>query len=220
MINEYIGHYGWWLIFYGAFALGASVCLILAIYANVTYRRYFCRDNAAGITGEQAAARILEKMGNRGIPVCHKPGNKTDAYNEAEKKIQLSDAVFAYRSVGAAGVAGHTCAHLVPRQKGRGMYKFQRTAVPLAEFFPILAWPLIVIGYLFGKNWILVNFGILCFLFALLLRLITLPFEYSTALRAQSLLADAGIAAEDELLGIKKLLRASALGYLAKALGI
>ncbi len=217
MINEYIGHYGWWLIFYGAFALGASVCLILAIYANVTYRRYFCRDNAAGITGEQAAARILEKMGNRGIPVCHKPGNKTDAYNEAEKKIQLSDAVFAYRSVGAAGVAG---AHLVPRQKGRGMYKFQRTAVPLAEFFPILAWPLIVIGYLFGKNWILVNFGILCFLFALLLRLITLPFEYSTALRAQSLLADAGIAAEDELLGIKKLLRASALGYLAKALGI
>ncbi len=217
MINEYIGHYGWWLIFYGAFALGASVCLILAIYANVTYRRYFCRDNAAGITGEQAAARILEKMGNRGIPVCHKPGNKTDAYNEAEKKIQLSDAVFAYRSV---GVAAHTCAHLVPRQKGRGMYKFQRTAVPLAEFFPILAWPLIVIGYLFGKNWILVNFGILCFLFALLLRLITLPFEYSTALRAQSLLADAGIAAEDELLGIKKLLRASALGYLAKALGI
>lgn len=221
MTGSLLVRYGCWIVFYGIFAIGVISCLILSMYMNSTYRKCFRKDSKAGMTGAQTAERILQQMGDKGVTVCHTPGIRTESYDEAGKKVHLSDAVYAYDSIGSVGLAAYVCSHIVPYGKGRKMFKFQRMAVPLAEFYSILAWPLIIFGYLFNGNRIWINFGVLCFLFSLFLRLITLPFEFQLSKRALDSLQEGKIVEDEEaLLETKKLLRASVWGYVAKALGL
>ena len=84
--------------------------------------------------------------------------------------------------------------------------------VPLRQQRPIL-----LIGLLFTKSYLLIQIGLLCFFFGVLFQLITLPVEFNASARAVRILENTGMLDQEELRGTRKVLSAAAMTYVAAA---
>ena len=98
--------------------IGAVICMAASAHVNSTYRRYAQVRSRSGMTGKDAAERILHANGIYDVTVHHIPGNLTDHYNPANKTLGLSDATYNSASVAAIGVAAHECGHAIQHAKG------------------------------------------------------------------------------------------------------
>ena len=76
--------------------------------------------------------------------------------------------------------------------------------------------PLILFGFLIGLT-PLIQFGILAFIIAISFQIITLPVEFDASRRAVKTLRENHILSETELRGVKAVLTAAALTYVAAA---
>ena len=169
-----------------------------------------------GMTGAQAAERILRSQGIDYVRVGHVRGNLSVHYDPKNKVLNLSDTVYNSTSVSAIGVAAHECGHAVQDKVGYFLLNFRGSLVPAANFGAQLSWPLIIIGYLFGgAGGTLVKVGILMFCAVVLFHLVTLPVELDASRRALRLLDENGILVEDEVKKTRKVLGAAALTYVA-----
>lgn len=199
--------------------IGAVICLIASARVNTTFHKYSKRRSFSGMTGAQAAERILHAAGIYDVTICHVAGNLTDHYNPSQKTLNLSDAVYASSSVAAIGVAAHECGHAIQHQKNYVPLTLRTAIVPIANIGSTLAWPLILIGLFFTHSTgaMLINLGIFAFSFAVLFQLVTLPVEFDASKRAIRMLGAQGILSDSELPDTKKVLRAAALTYVASA---
>ena len=173
----------------------------------------------SGMTGAQAAERILHSAGIYDVQVRHISGELNDHYDPRNKTLSLSDSTYGSASVAAVGVAAHECGHAIQHQKQYAPLSVRSAIVPLANFGSFAAWPLIVIGLFFTSSTgsFLINIGILCFSFAVLFQLVTLPVEFNASNRAVRILGSTGILGQEELKGTRKVLGAAALTYVAGA---
>ncbi len=212
-------YYHYWDPTYLLVILGAVICMIASARVNSTYHKYSQYRSMAGMTGAQAAERILRAAGICDVTVCHVSGNLTDHYNPAKKTVNLSDSVYGSVSVAAIGVAAHECGHAIQHHKGYVPLSLRTAIVPVANIGSALAWPLILIGLFFTSSTgtFLINLGILFFSFAVLFQLVTLPVEFNASGRALQMLEQQGILGESELPATKKVLKAAALTYVASA---
>lgn len=199
--------------------IGAVICLIASARVNSTFNKYAQYRSMSGMTGAQAAERILHAAGIYDVSIQHVSGNLTDHYHPGKKTLNLSDAVYNSTSVAAIGVAAHECGHAIQHQQGYVPLSLRTAIVPVANIGSTLSWPLILIGLLFSRNTgsFLINLGILCFSFAVLFQLVTLPVEFNASSRALALLGQQGILSESELSYTRKVLKAAALTYVASA---
>lgn len=199
--------------------IGAVICMIASARVKSTFQKYSQYRSMSGMTGAQAAERILRSAGILDVTVCHVSGNLTDHYNPAKKTLNLSDSVYGSASVAAVGVAAHECGHAIQHQQGYTPLTIRSAIVPVANIGSTLAWPLILIGLLFtrGSGSTLIHIGILCFSFAVLFQLVTLPVEFNASARALAILGQQGILSESELPYTRKVLGAAALTYVASA---
>lgn len=200
--------------------IGAVICLIASARVNSTYKKYSKYKSKSGLTGAQAAVRILESQGIYDVKVQHIGGNLTDNYNPVNKILSLSDATYNSTSVAAVGVAAHECGHAVQHAKGYAPIRVRSALVPFANWGSRLSWILIIAGALFfgpqtGQT--LINVGIFAISLAVLFQLVTLPVEYNASNRALKILENTGILDLDELKYTKKVLGAAALTYVASA---
>ena len=140
------GMYYWWDPTYILVAIGAVICLLASARVNMTYNKYAKYRSMSGMTGAQAAERILHSAGIYDVTIRHISGNLTDHYNPTQKTLSLSDSVYNSTSVAAVGVAAHECGHAIQHQKGYMPLTFRSALVPVANFGSALAWPLIIIG--------------------------------------------------------------------------
>ena len=199
--------------------IGAVICMIASAKVKTTFNKYAQYRSMSGMTGAQAAERILHAAGIYDVTVQHISGNLTDHYNPGKKTLGLSDSVYNSTSVAAIGVAAHECGHAIQHQQGYFPLNLRTAIVPVANIGSMLSWPLILIGLLFSRNtgsW-LIQIGILCFSFAVLFQLVTLPVEFNASSRALAMLGKQGILSESELPYTKKVLGAAALTYVAGA---
>lgn len=212
-------YYPWWDSTYILVLIGAAICLIASARVKGTFRKYSAYRSAGNLTGAQAAERILRASGIRDVTVRRVSGELTDHYDPRSKTLNLSDSVYGSSSVAAVGVAAHECGHAVQHQEHYAPLAIRGAIVPVANFGSMLAWPLIVIGLLFSRNTgsILISAGILCFSFAVLFQLVTLPVEFNASRRAVRALSETGILSSEELPMTKKVLGAAALTYVAGA---
>ena len=171
------------------------------------------------MTGAEAAQRILNTAGIYDVTIQHVSGNLTDHYNPSNKTLNLSDSVYGSTSVAAVGVAAHECGHAIQHQKNYVPLTLRATIVPVANIGSTLAWPLILIGLLFSRNTgaLFIDLGIICFSFAVIFQLVTLPVEFNASRRALRILGEQGILSESELPYTRKVLQAAALTYVASA---
>lgn len=199
--------------------IGAVICMIASAKVKTTYNKYSQYRSASGMTGAEAAQRILNSAGIYDVTVQHISGNLTDHYNPATKTLNLSDSVYSSTSVAAVGVAAHECGHAIQHQHSYFPLTLRTAIVPVANIGSSIAWPLIVFGLLFSRNSgaMFINLGIFCFSFAVLFQLVTLPVEFNASSRALRILGEQGILSESELPYTRKVLKAAALTYVASA---
>lgn len=196
-------------------------CLILSLWAsarvNGTYRKYSRQYSSRGITGADAAQRVLRANGVSGVRIERIGGNLTDHYDPTANVIRLSDDVYASTSTAAIGVACHEAGHAVQYAQGYSPIKLRAAIIPVTNFGSKLAMPLILIGLLFSgsSSNLLINLGIACFGLSLVFQLITLPVEFNASRRALEAIQQNSILTDEELTGARKTLSAAALTYVA-----
>lgn len=198
---------------------GLVICLLASAGVKATYRKYNRVRSMSGLTGAQAAERILHAAGIYDVRIRHISGELSDHYDPGNKVLCLSDSTYGSASVAAVGVAAHECGHAIQHQKSYAPLVARSVIVPVANFGSAAAWPLIIIGMFITSSTgtMLINIGILCFSLAVLFQLVTLPVEFNASNRAVRILGDTGILDSQEIKGTRKVLRAAALTYVAGA---
>lgn len=198
-------------------------CILLSLWAssnvNSTFKKYSSQFSRRGLTGAEAARRVLSAHGVGNVRIERVSGNLTDHYDPRTNVIRLSDSVFGNTSTAAIGVACHEAGHAVQYAQGYAPIKLRAAIIPVTNFGSRLAMPLILIGLLlaaFGNLSVLfIDLGIACFGLSLVFQLVTLPVEFNASNRALRAIADSNLLTEDEQAGARKTLRAAALTYVA-----
>ena len=193
------------------------------IRVNSTFKKYAKIPSRRGLTGAEAARRVLDANGLRHITIERVHGHLTDHFDPTAGVIRLSDATYASTSVAAIGVAAHEAGHAVQHAEGYVPIKVRSAIIPLTRFGSFLAMPLFLIGlflgsgsYLgYGIGTIFMVTGILFFSFSTLFQLVTLPTEFNASARAMKALEDGGLLTADELPAARATLSAAAMTYVA-----
>lgn len=200
--------------------IGVVLCLMASARVNSTFRKYSKVSSNSGMTGAQAAERILESQGIYDVTIQHIGGELTDNYNPKTKVLSLSDSTYGSTSVAAIGVAAHECGHAMQHHRGYTPIAVRNALVPFANWGSRLSWLLIIIGILFygqGTGQTIIYIGIFAFSLAVLFQIVTLPVEFNASNRAVKVLENTGIFGSTELKYTKKVLGAAALTYVAAA---
>lgn len=199
--------------------IGVVICMLASSRVNRVFRKYSTVRSRTGLTGRDAAERILRANGIYDVTVRHIPGNLTDHYDPRNKTLGLSDSVYGSASVAAIGVAAHECGHAVQHATGYAPLKIRGALVPAANFGSGMAWPLIVIGLMLRSDAAIffIDLGILLFSAAVLFQIVTLPVEFNASSRAVKVLETSGMLYPEEIKQTKAVLGAAALTYVASA---
>lgn len=212
--------YGYGLPFDSTYLLvliGAVLCIIAQIRVKSTYSKYSRIRSRSGLTGAQAAQRILQLSGIYDVRIEHVRGELSDHYDPSNKVLRLSDSVYASDSIAAIGVAAHECGHAVQHNKGYAPLSFRTALVPVANIGSWAGVPIIILGVFLGMNQILIQIGIWVFALAVLFQIVTLPVEFNASGRALEMLNNYGMLGQDETGKCRKVLSAAALTYVAAA---
>ena len=197
--------------------IGVIISLWASAKVKTTYAKYSRVRSMSGMTGAQAAERILYSAGIYDVRIEHVRGELTDHYDPKNRVLRLSDTVYGSASVAAIGVAAHECGHAVQDQKDYAPLRIRNSLVPVANFGTMAAWPILIVGLIFGYNSTLIHLGILLFSLGVLFQLVTLPVEFDASRRAIEMLGSQGILYGDEVRQTRKVLSAAAMTYVAAA---
>ena len=189
--------------------------MITSWYVSSAYRTWSRVAARSGMTGVQAAQRLIAAGGLYGVQVEGVAGSLTDNYDPRSKVLHLSQAVAQNASVASLAVAAHELGHAMQDQEGYLPLRFRAALVPMVNIGSYLGWILIIIGLLLGFTnlaWL----GVAVFAGGAVFALATLPVELNASARARRLLAETGIiSGADEQRGVNTVLNATALTYVA-----
>lgn len=197
--------------------IGLILTMFASFQVNSTYSKYAKVRSMSGMTGAEAAQRILWSAGINDVQIEHISGSLTDHYDPRSKVLRLSDATYGSNSVAAVGVAAHECGHAIQHKEGYAPLSIRSALVPAANIGSRLGIPIILLGLLFGSGSLLINIGIWVFSLSVLFQLVTLPVEFNASGRALRLLENYGILGSQEIGQCRKVLNAAALTYVAAA---
>jgi Zn-dependent membrane protease YugP len=194
--------------------------LLLGIWAQIklhhAYGKYSRVAVESGMTGAEAARRILNDAGLSNVTVEEIGGHLSDHYDPTKRALFLSSENFSGRTVAAVGVAAHESGHALQHQAAYGMFNFRMTLAPVTQFASMAYMGIFFAGFIFRQFFhqfiiiAIVMFGIMT-----LFQLVTLPVEFDASRRAKEQLFRLGLVREDERRGISKVLDAAALTYVA-----
>lgn len=221
MLLYYGGYYGYYGMYfdptYLLVIIGALLCLLASAVVNSTMNKYSRVRNMSGITGADAARRILNNEGLYDVQIECINGKQGDHYDPRTKTVRLSSDNYNSASVTAVGVAAHECGHAIQHAKGYAPLSIRSALVPVVNIGSNLGLPIILIGVLLGYNQILIQIGIWAFSLAVLFQLITLPVEFNASGRALVKVEQYGLLGCEETKFCGKVLRAAAFTYVAAA---
>ncbi|MFF2090389.1 zinc metallopeptidase [Paenibacillus sp. NPDC058174] len=171
----------------------------------------------SGLTGYQAARRMLDNNGLHDIPIEPVRGRLTDHYDPINRVVRLSEPVYYENSISALSVACHEVGHAIQHKEHYPMLVLRHRIFPIVNIASGAAPFLLIAGFLFSLTG-LIGLGIIFFSVAVAFQLITLPVEFNASSRARDLMVAEGFIANEEERGVAKVLNAAALTYVAAAL--
>jgi hypothetical protein len=184
-------------------------------YVRHAYNKWTRVRAGSGLTGYQAAQRLIANSGVYGLQIQGTHGELTDHYDPRNKTLFLSNGVASSPSVASVAIAAHELGHAMQDAEGYAPLRFRSAIVPAVNIGSNLGWILIVAGLILGFTqlaWV----GVAFFAGGALFALATLPVEFDASARAKRLLADTGIIySEEEKNGVNQVLNAAALTYVA-----
>ena len=194
--------------------------ILFAFWAQMkvksAYTKYQRIRSSQGITGAKVAESILHQNGIYDVTVEPVHGDLTDHYDPGTKKVRLSEHIYNSNSLSALAIAAHEAGHAIQHKESYAMLQLRHTILPVTNIASFAAFPLFMIG-LFVSNSLLMDLGILFFAGVVAFHLVTLPVEFNASSRALSILKNNGYLISTELDGVKKVLNAAALTYVAAA---
>ena len=212
------------------FYLGIFVAMILAMWAQFrvkgNFQKYSRVRSSSGLTGAQAAAKMLRAQGVTNVAIERSPGGElSDHYDPRSNTIRLSAGVYDSTSVAALGIACHEAGHAMQKARNYAPLVIRNAAVPAAGILPNVGMVMMMIGFIMGAfvgtgiGWYLAIFGLGLFSFSAILQVINLPVEFDATARAKHALVQTGMIRPDEKYAVDKVLNAAALTYVAATLG-
>ncbi len=213
----------------GSFFLGAffdsTILFMIPVFIFVfyaqnkvkqTYRKFSRVRTKGNVTGANAARRLLDQAGMHDVTVEMTRGVLDDHYDPRKKVIRLSPEVYNTPSIAALGIAAHETGHAMQDAQGYFFLTFRNNLFPLASFGSRLAMPLFFMGFFFsGVGGTMMDIGIILYFFAVLFQIATLPLELNASSRAVVLLEGGGFLQQGEAGGVRQVLNAAALTYVA-----
>ena len=194
---------------------GMLLVMLASWYVNSAYRKWSQVRTRSGLTGAEAAQRLIYNGGLSGVQIQGIGGQLTDNYDPRSKVLNLSQGVANSPSVAAVAIAAHELGHAMQDHEGYFPLRFRAALVPMVNIGSWLGWIMILAG-LFLRITNLAWLGVLFFSGGAIFALATLPVEFDASARAKRLLAETGIVSgEDERSGVNNVLNAAALTYVA-----
>jgi hypothetical protein len=192
--------------------------LLLGLWASAkvkkTFQRYSEVSIRSGASGAEVARALLRASGVTGVGVEPHEGWLSDHYHPIDTVVRLSPQVYHGRSVAAVGVAAHEVGHAIQHAERYSLMSARQTLVGPAKIGSTFSY-IAIIGGFFLQAANLIWVGILLFTGVVAFQLVTLPVEWNASTRAKRRLVEHGIVTESESEGVKKVLNAAALTYLA-----
>ncbi|MBR3763954.1 MAG: zinc metallopeptidase [Clostridia bacterium] len=194
--------------------------LLLGLWAqskvNRTYQEYSRVPTRLGRPASAVVNDLLHRNGNYAVSVGRVSGNLTDHYNPGTETLNLSEGVYGSASVAALGIAAHEAGHAMQKHEGYAPLKLRTAIVPAVNLCSMLSTPLFFVGLLMA--WPpLTTIGIILFAASTVFALVTLPVEFNASNRAVRMLTEGGYVSHDEEQGVRAVLNAAALTYVAAA---
>jgi hypothetical protein len=199
--------------------------MLLAAFAQYRVKSTFAAASKvrpiSGMSGAEAAQRILDVNDMREVKIETVQGTLSDHYDPRTKTLRLSPQVYSGRTLAAVGIAAHEVGHALQDKKGYAPLRLRNGIVPLASIGTNSSIAIFMIGMLLsymvnpgiGQTVMLVAIGL--FSIGVLFQLINLPVEFNSSNRAKRIVVEEGIASIDERQAIDKVLNAAALTYVA-----
>lgn len=199
--------------------LTAAFSVWASIKVNSTFSKYSSLHPRSGMTGAEAARRVLDANGLYNVRIEHIAGSLTDHFDPRSNVIRLSDKVYGVSSAAAIGVAAHEAGHAVQYAKGYAPLHIRNAIIPITNIGSRIAMPLILLGIILsgmGTQYIYIAYiGVACFALSTLFQLLTLPTEFNASRRALASIEQTGLLYGNELSAAKKVLSAAAMTYVA-----
>jgi len=171
-----------------------------------------------GMTGAQVARAVLDANGLHEVPVLESPGGPlSDHYDPRKRSVHLSQPVYAEQSISATSVAAHEVGHAIQHKEAYSFFRFRSALFPAVAFSSSIWMWLLVIGILLNASGLFL-LAIALYSVAVLFQFVTLPVEFDASRRAAVQLQNLGLTTSQETQGVKKVLNAAALTYVAGAL--
>jgi Zn-dependent membrane protease YugP len=187
-------------------------------YVNSTYKKWSQVPNYMGLTGQEAARKLINYGGLAGVQIDSVPNRLGDHYDPREKILRLSPGVAQGQSIAAIAIAAHEIGHAMQDKSDYAPLRVRAALVPAVNIGSSLGFIMIFLGLILGGTfgtqiaWL----GVGTFGLGAVFALATLPVELNASARARSLLAETGlIHTEDERSGVHAVLQAAAFTYVA-----
>ena len=191
--------------------------LIAQIGVSSNYQKYKRVKNTKELTGYDVARKILDENGLGDIYIVETTGELTDHYDPTKRVVRLSSDIYHGKTVAAMSVAAHECGHAVQDKEGYTFMRIRSAIFPIVNVATSISYWIILLGFLF-ELLDLIYIGIALTCLGLLFQIVTLPVEFDASKRAGVFLKEYNLATEDESKGVKKMLGAAAMTYVAGVL--
>ncbi|MBN2225098.1 MAG: zinc metallopeptidase [Deltaproteobacteria bacterium] len=190
--------------------------LITSFWVKSAFRKYSKVATASGLTGAQAAARVMRSANVNDVQIEATRGFLSDHYDPSKKVLRLSPDVYQGRSIASIGVAAHEAGHAIQDAAGYAPMKLRSAIVPMASIGSNLSWILLIGGAILGMAG-LIKVGAVLFSAVVAFQIVTLPVEINASRRALAAISSSGILIAQEQVGARKVLTAAAMTYVAAA---
>ena len=192
--------------------------LLLGLWAQAkvksAYEKYSKVYTQRGMPASAAVEELLRQQGVTDVSITSVHGTLTDHFDPGTDTLRLSEGVYASSSIAAVGIAAHEAGHALQKKEKYPFLSLRTTLVPMVNIGSNLAWPIFLLGILFSWE-PLMTAGIVCFSLVVLFSLITLPVEFDASRRAMAMLSGSGYLTQEEEAGVKNVLTAAAMTYVA-----
>jgi uncharacterized protein len=196
------------------FIIIMAVPILIQMYLKNTYKKYSNVGTSSGITGAEAARRVLDENGLYNVKVEPVKGRLTDHYDPRSKVVRLSQDNYYGNSIAAISVATHEVGHAVQDKMDYAPLRIRHALVPVANWGSNLSFFFILAGMLMQASGMFL-LGIIFFAASVLFQVVTLPVEYNASARAHDFMVSTGMIRNNEEGGARKVLNAAALTYVA-----
>ena len=197
--------------------IGIGLSMWASYNVNAKFKKFSQMVYSKHVTAEVVANWILKQAHITNVRIERISGNLTDHYDPQAKVLRLSDSVYGSMSVAAIGVAAHEYGHAIQDSTGYQPLITRRKLVPACNIGSKLSMPIILLGIILGATG-LMNVGIILFSLVVVFQLVTLPVEFDASKRACTILETSGRFMPNEMDGVKTVLKAAAMTYIASAL--